>query len=290
MGDHHTYLRIFNQFCAAGKSTGHDDEREQIRWCRDNFLNFRSLRSAVRIREQLWDEVKNLREMTANGSNSNGNRDNKITSKSTSSSSLSISSSGHAEDIRLMNAILTGLYPHAARLCAGNDVVYRSLPFSSLKGEEPVDVMLLHTNASSALSLGAHRPPEYVVYQDLVFGGRATIRHVCAVEYSALQKIRSMFSAVHLDQLRGLPMPEPKPKITTTTADTKINDNKRKLELSMTSDSTTRAAERSSYSCTSQTIISENQSSVSVVAGQSVNTIDRTQAARERFLARQRTS
>ena len=61
MGDHHTYLRIYDQFCAVGRGlglgSGRDiDEREQVRWCRENFLNFRSLKAAVRIREQLWDE------------------------------------------------------------------------------------------------------------------------------------------------------------------------------------------------------------------------------------------
>lgn len=206
LGDHLTYLHIYRLFEQAGSSSNksnrndsnnssrsthgssynnnsnnnsnsYNDQEEQKIWCRENFINLRSMKNAVRIRSQLWSEVKDLR----------------CTDTDTVTAGIRHNKDNHAarklsEDVRVCHAVASSLFMKAAKLCAGNDVIYRSLPLT-VTGQQrgsgsdrrssgssdssetdwsrvttfmTAEVMLLHPQAGSAVSLSTHRAPEYV--------------------------------------------------------------------------------------------------------------------------------
>eukprot|EP00887_Chlorella_sp_A99_P005931 scaffold29.g5931.t1 len=81
LGDHLTFLNVFRAFRAVGR-------KAQARWCRDNFVNVRSLRKAGDIYEQLAGHL----------------------------GGLSIPRRSCGEDATLLRrALVAGLFPHAAR-------------------------------------------------------------------------------------------------------------------------------------------------------------------------------
>jgi hypothetical protein len=134
-----------------------------------------------------------------------------------SSSNHKHSKERRSEDIRIAEAIASGIYMRAARICSGNDTIYRSLPFliatfdrekSGLQGakiERESEVMLLHPAPGTTLSISLHHPPDHVVYQDLVFGGRANMRHICAVDVMTLERLRAQYLPASPQQLCGYP-------------------------------------------------------------------------------------
>lgn len=159
-------------------------------------------------RDQLWSEVRaaGLVPTHLNNSIGRGHHDGNRTTIS--------------EDSALSMAVATALYGRAARLCAGNDTVYRSLPFgpqlerggglmATRLDAEGAEVTLLVPTGSSALSMGPHPPPQCVVYHDLVVGGRATMRHICAVDGVVLGRLRVKYTPIGPLQLCGRPVDAP---------------------------------------------------------------------------------
>ena len=130
------------------------------------------MKNATRIRTQLWNEVKELR-------SNHSSHSHKVDKSSNHHSSRKLS-----EDVRVCQAVASCLFMKAAKLCAGNDVIYRSLPFtvtgqksrscthrsessettdwSQITTFMTTEVMLLHPQTGSAVSLSTHRAPEYV--------------------------------------------------------------------------------------------------------------------------------
>ena len=63
------------------------------------------------------------------------------------------------------------------------------------EAESSADVRMLHLHPSSSLSFV--RPPEFVVYQELVFSTKVFMRHVSAVDSAVLAALQKQYSPVH---------------------------------------------------------------------------------------------
>lgn len=117
-------------------------------------------------------------------------------------------------DDRIKRAVAAGLFVNAAHRCA-QETIFRSMPMPAMDidmtstGEGPVGgrraggagvqgVSLYHVHPTSSLSSqGAPDPPEYVVFQELVSGGRLYMRHVTGVDVRDVQRHRAEWHAVH---------------------------------------------------------------------------------------------
>ena len=271
------------------------------------------MKNAIRIRDQLANEIKSIKFTSTSTSHNNNN-------------GLKIKSLRHAsEDVRICYAIATSLYMKAARLCGGNDTVYRSLPFtvtgynsssssssnntaaatdwSQVSTFMTAEVMLLHPQTGSAMSLSTSRPPEYIgnitikirhshntflisshcyfclfvclslVFQDLVFGGRASMRHVCAVDFNILQALRNSYKPTTPLALSGR---EVKLLSSSQSSNDELSNLKRKVWESMetrthtrsTNGGTKRSKDNSTMSQSSTTTMSVHQHNTNVTQQQ----------------------
>ena len=255
-------------------------------------------------RDQLWAEVKKigLVEGTGGGHNSDHSHP-KITRKE--------------DEWNIMQCVASSCYMHAARLCGGHDTVYRSLPYyTPLVASGTVtndttdtiqlqrwgtggDVTLLHPQANSALAFSPHPSPAYVVYQELVFSGRASMRHVCAVDLSVLDKHRAAYKLVQPDQLSGVkllpsppPVPVPEPEISSSSSGSSGTKRKPTSDPTPKSNSTltnsqilTTQTSTTATVSTTDSIASSSNSNIVVGAATGPSAAD---LARDRYLARKK--
>jgi ATP-dependent RNA helicase DDX35 len=117
-GDHLTLLNVYQAFVTKG--------RKDAKWCRDNYLNYKSMTRAVSIRAQLKRYIERFGINVEESLNSNGKPDPNL---------------NLGEQIR--RCLATGFFAHAARMqpdgtfkpVAGNTVIHAhpsSLMFVSL--------------------------------------------------------------------------------------------------------------------------------------------------------------
>jgi HrpA-like RNA helicase len=97
-GDHLTYLNIFNLWEKA-ELDGGSSERAGSKWCQDNYIHHRALKTARSIKQQLLQDASKSSEI---------GKDIRRKSKSSGSSSSS-------RDKRILDAIAAGLFLNAGR-------------------------------------------------------------------------------------------------------------------------------------------------------------------------------
>jgi ATP-dependent RNA helicase DHX8/PRP22 len=233
-GDHFTYLKLFRLF-EESKYARHSKDpydhhnirtkiyrpgnherdsdaeiRAQKQFCEEHFLRFRALRSAVKIRDQLLQDAEKV--------------GLKFTKRRDRDEPVYTFTTRRMEFIS--RAVAAGLFANAARLCA-NEKVYRSMPLAVVSLNDPItdsntpsvgsnnhrsqppdklvagaEIMLIHLHQSSALT-SVSRLPEYVVYQELVLGGRVTMRHVGRMSPYILRDFRTAWHPIHPLALTG---------------------------------------------------------------------------------------
>jgi HrpA-like RNA helicase len=155
-GDHFTYANVFASFF-------HTPTNTQPAWCRENFLNFRSLNKAMQIRLQLLDYVKTL----------------PLIPQSTSVHSLAPPQNLDATTIEsIKKALVTGLFTNGAILQA--DGMYKTLL-------QPRSVSI---HPSSVLF---NRRIPCVLYGELVLTKKHYLRTVSQIEPTWLAQLAPTF-------------------------------------------------------------------------------------------------
>lgn len=120
-GDHLTLLNVYQAFVTRG--------RKEVRWCRDNFLNFKSLTRAVSIRNQLKRYLERFG-MNVEESLSSKVQNGVIQSK--------------GEQIR--KCLTTGFFAHAARMQP--DGSFRTVNGGTVLYAHPTSLMFVGSNDS----------------------------------------------------------------------------------------------------------------------------------------------
>ncbi|TKA53381.1 hypothetical protein B0A49_10648 [Cryomyces minteri] len=143
-GDHLTLLNVYQAFVTKGK--------KEAKWCRDNYLNFKSMTRAVSIRNQLTRYLERF-----------GVR---IDDLSASKDVLRAGGPDKAEQIR--RCLTTGFFAHAARMQP--DGTFRTVSGGTA----------LHAHPSSLMF---NRKADWVVFHEVMETGNKTfIREVTKIE------------------------------------------------------------------------------------------------------------
>ncbi|KAL7665535.1 RNA helicase [[Candida] zeylanoides] len=153
VGDHLTLLQVWTAWC---------DTQYSVQWCQDNFVQYKTLKRAKEVREQL----KRLCHQAG------------------------IADEGHSGDVsQIQRAITAGFFPHAARLSQMGDS-YRTLKKNQV----------VHIHPSSSL-FPQRPPPKLVLYHELVLTSKEYMRNCMVVEAQWLAEVAPhYFSAKDLEK------------------------------------------------------------------------------------------
>ncbi|CAB3982885.1 probable ATP-dependent RNA helicase DHX35 [Paramuricea clavata] len=138
-GDHLTLLNVYQSFLKFKKSS---------KWCHENFLNYKGLSHAVKIREQLKNLVKSF--------------------------GVAIESADD-DPTPIRRCIVKGFFANAARLHP--DGTYRSIRENHALYVHPTSVLY------------TEKPPEWVVYHEILQTSKEYIRDVTVIESSWLYEL-----------------------------------------------------------------------------------------------------
>jgi HrpA-like RNA helicase len=185
MGDFVTYFNVFSMWIHEGKETKS--------WCENNFIKFRAMRTAKKIRDQLISDGLKLK-----------------SDISVEMPAESLSSKGKA---RICYCVSAGLYMNAARRIGGENM-YRSL---SLLNN---NVQMYHIHPNSSLRDNT-ADAEFIVYQELLASGKLFMKHVSVVNADTLERRRASYRHVSANRLSGIPDPVAVEKDTVSVAETK---------------------------------------------------------------------
>lgn len=143
-GDHLTLLNVYHAFVTKGK--------KDAKWCRDNYLNFKSMARAVSIRNQLRKYLERL------GIN--------VEESLASSDVLRVGGPDKAEQIR--RCLTTGFFAHAARMQPDGT-------FKTIDGG-----MVLYAHPTSLMF---NRKADWVIFHEIMeTGNKAFIRDITKIE------------------------------------------------------------------------------------------------------------
>lgn len=207
MGDHFTFIKLLCAFERANSSQTSSNSVSGFQWCRQNFVRFRTLRTAINIRDQLLRDMRDVDIRT---------------------STYRLEDSYDVE-AAVSRCLVAGMFMNAARVSASEDM-YRTIPMYSDFDRTPIgavppleDVKLVHLHPSSVLakeSIAAvrafNKKPktknnpdvaqslEHVVYQDILFSSKLYVRHVSAVTPWTLHRRRDNLPYVSPKALCGL--------------------------------------------------------------------------------------
>lgn len=151
--DHLTLLEIFNQWTDTDFST---------QWCRDNFLQYKSLVRARNVRDQLEGLCDRVEIMVSS--------ENHLKEKSTKELETNIE-----------KAIASGFFPNAARLSKTGD------SYRSLKKNQSV-----HIHPSSVLHK-VKPPPKLLIYHELVLTSKEFMRNCLPIQEKWLAELAPHF-------------------------------------------------------------------------------------------------
>lgn len=144
-GDHLTLLNVYQAFVTKGK--------KEAKWCRDNYLNFRSMSRSVSIRNQL----KRYLERFGNNVDESLGRDSAV---------LRAGGVDKAEKIR--RCLTSGFFAHAARM----------QPDGSFRTVDGGTVLYAHPS-----SLLFNRKADWVIFHEIMETGNKTfIRDITKIE------------------------------------------------------------------------------------------------------------
>lgn len=218
-GDHLTMLKLFKAYEAAGDSHSKLERNPQQRWCEDHFIRIRSMQSAVRIRDQLVEDAVKVGLWPVR----------KGVAEDRMHASLPLTRVINHKSVNdaVCHSIASGLFMNVARRC-GTENIYKSIPlrFPTLTNTpQKSESMMLHAHPNSVLGqsssttgtksalVPSSRSPDnvqgtdYVVFQDLVFGGKMYMRNVQAVSSDSLRELRSGWTTTHPLCLSGRSAP-----------------------------------------------------------------------------------
>ncbi|OJD20646.1 hypothetical protein ACJ73_08021 [Blastomyces percursus] len=141
-GDHLTYLNVYQAFVTKGK--------KDSKWCRDNYLNYRSMLKAVSIRAQLKRYLERFGIQVDE----------------------SLSSSSPAPPEQIQRCLTTGYFAHAAKMQPDGS-------FKPISGD-----ITLHAHPSSLMF---NRKADWVIFHEILETGQKTfIRDITKIEKSWL--------------------------------------------------------------------------------------------------------
>ena len=163
-GDHLTLLNVYQQWLLSGYST---------QWCFENFIQFRSMRRARDVREQLvnlCDRVEIPLKQTPNPNDTN------------SLSNVVLYTKDPAESVAIRKAITSGFFYHTAKL-------QKNGVFKTIKHKQSVQV-----HPSSSLS---KEPPRWVIYHELVYTSKEFMRQVIEIDPQWLTLLAPHFYSVN---------------------------------------------------------------------------------------------
>lgn len=162
--DHLTLLEIFNQWADTDYST---------QWCRDNFLQFKSLVRARNVRDQLESLCDRVEIMISSKNNS----------KEKSTKEL---------ETNIEKSIASGFFPNAARLSKTGD------SYRSLKKNQSV-----HIHPSSVLHK-VKPPPKLLIYNELVLTSKEFMRNCLPIQEKWLAELAPhFFNSKELDEINN---------------------------------------------------------------------------------------
>lgn len=159
-GDHLTYLRVYQQWQAAGCS----DE-----WCKQHFVRVRAMRLARSIEKQL---LQNTREAARHqrGGGRGAEKGDAARKPAKVYASTDVDVYGKDQRKAILKAVCAGFFLNSAERCGASDA-YR------LRGEE---FRLMHLHPTGALVWGDL--PTGVVYHESTLTNRNYMRHVSGVK------------------------------------------------------------------------------------------------------------
>jgi len=170
--DHLTLLEIYNQWVDSDYST---------QWCRDNFLQYKSLVRARNVRDQLERLCDRVEIM--------------VNSKTRSNDQKSIKDLGS----NIEKAIASGFFPNAARLSKTGDN-YRSLKKNQTVYVHPSSV--LYKNKP---------PPKLLIYHELVLTSKEFMRNCLPIQEKWLAELAPhFFNTKELEELNNANKKMPK--------------------------------------------------------------------------------
>ncbi|KLJ07094.1 hypothetical protein EMPG_17417 [Blastomyces silverae] len=141
-GDHLTYLNVYQAFVTKGK--------KDSKWCRDHYLNYRSMLKAVSIRAQLKRYLERFGIQVDE----------------------SLSSSSPAPPEQIQRCLTTGYFAHAAKMQPDGS-------FKPISGD-----IILHAHPSSLMF---NRKADWVIFHEILETGQKTfIRDITKIEKSWL--------------------------------------------------------------------------------------------------------
>ncbi|KAI9696136.1 MAG: hypothetical protein M1820_008277 [Bogoriella megaspora] len=147
-GDHLTLLNIYNEYA---------DTDWSYAWCRENFLQQRSLERARQVRDQLEQLCEQ--------------------------SDITLSSSGANDQTSILKAITAGYFSNAARLTSSGDGSYQTV-----KGGRT-----MHIHPSSVLVGEGNQRPRWVIYHEAVLTSKEFMRNVAEIDPSWLVELSPHF-------------------------------------------------------------------------------------------------
>lgn len=163
LGDHLTLLNLWEQWVDTGYSN---------LWCQDNFVQYKTLKKARDIREQL------LRLYNKTG--------------------MDVSTPEFGEDernLRIQKAVTSGFFPNIARLGKMGD------SYLQLKKNQPV-----YLHPSSTL-FGVKPPPRLILYHELVLTSKEYMRNCMVVDAEWVEELAPhYYSKKQLDDLKRKPL------------------------------------------------------------------------------------
>ena len=168
MGDFVTYFNVFTTWVHEGKETKS--------WCENNFIKFRAMRTAKKIRDHLIADGLKL--------------------KSDISVELPTESLSRKGKARICYCVAAGLYMNAARR-VGNENMYRSMSITS------EDVQMYHIHPTSSLRNNTS-DAEYIVYQELIASGKIFMKHTSVVHVDTFERKKANYSRVSANCLSGI--------------------------------------------------------------------------------------
>lgn len=172
--DHLTLLEIYSQWC---------DNDYSSQWCKDNFLQYKSLLRARNVRDQLEKLCSRVEIMISSNNFIKKDESNKLSPKELST--------------MIEKSIASGFFPNSAKLSKTGD------SYKSLKKNQAV-----YIHPSSVL-YKVKPPPKVVIYNELVLTSKEFMRNCIPIEESWLLELAPhYFSSKEVDEHSRKKMPK----------------------------------------------------------------------------------
>ena len=172
-GDHLTLLNVYENWEA---NEGSKD------WCYKNFIHYRAMKNASRVRDQLQDLMNRLRLHIH---------------------SCPRNKRGSIDHMPILRAFSTSFYVHTGKKHPQRPYYY---PYLSVVGHEESissNMMALYIGPQSSISF---ETPEWVIYNDIQFVNRAQMRVDSRIDFSMVSVLLGRVKLMDIAKLSGVPI------------------------------------------------------------------------------------